>query len=202
MESTQEGRHAAPDGPLGGGAVAHFEVRVVEREEDGAFVEQARRPLLDEGRRFFGESQRVFVAVALGLGEGPHAQRHRDDVAVRRGPVGFGAQLEERFGAHRRFGFGRTERLAPPVKEHPQRRAIGGNPHARCGRVGAFARLGKLEIERWVGAKSRRPTEEVHAPVPNGAGAADGVRDSETGLDGLSSLAPCADGGEREPQVD
>ena len=77
-----------------------------------------------------------------------------------------------------------------------------GDPHARCGRVGAFARLGKLGIERWVGAESRGPAEEVHAPVPNGAGAADGVRDGETGLDGFARLAPCADGGEREAEVD
>ena len=92
--------------------------------------------------------------------------------------------------------------LAPSVEEHPQCGAIGGDPHARCGRVGVGARLGELAIERRVGAERRRPAEQVHPPVPNGAGAADGVRDGEPGLDGFAGLLPRADGGQREAEVD
>jgi len=68
-----------------------------------------------------------------------------------------------------------------PVEEHAERGPIGCHPESAGRGIGVGAGLGELGIGAVFGAERRGPAEQIHATVPDGADAADGVRDARPG---------------------
>ena len=130
----------ALDGLDGARSIARCEVAVVEREEDRALVEQARRALLDQRCGFLGEHPGGLAVARALLGLGPHAERDREDIAVAGGAVRFGGGLEERARALGSLRIARREPLAPAVEENAERRRDRARPTRCRGRVGVGSR--------------------------------------------------------------